>query len=306
MKIKGKLHRITNIQTFVASFLGTGGKPTTGFANFGKAKIHVATDAPLNSFSNSFIPNMSFKADANANGDFTVEVPDGLKSFRGRLIAYDVTLVNVNLPGVPSIEILSPLYRSASFKLDQVNGVVQKIFVFPSTTPDDQGIPASEVNKEADKLKKSLKLNKVSASISSNAIKCTAEKSGGVIKFEIHPKPSTSSDLSELVRLSVEEMDIDLPGPDWITGLCVNKDDIEKQVRNGVKGFAATVNDQITAEIEKAAPGVTALATITISKIRYPVTSSVTIKVPGVGNQTFSQRSIVVDPTIGVPINLYA
>jgi hypothetical protein len=101
-------------------------------------------------------------------------------------------------------------------------------------------------------------------------------------------------------------MEIDLPGPDWITGLCVSKGDIEKQVRGGVKGFTATVNQKIKDEIEKAAPGVSALATITITKVRYPVTSTTTIKLPGVGNQSFPVRSIVVDPTIGVPIGLYA
>jgi len=306
MKIKGKLHRVTDINSFVVSFLKTGGKPAAGFVNFGKAKIHVALDAPLNTFNNSFIPNMSFKADANAAGDFTVEVPDGLQSFRGRLIAYDSSLVNVNLPGIPPIEILAPLYRSAPFALDKVTGVAQKIYVYPSTTPDDQGIPASEISKEAAKLKTSLKLDKVTAAIGSNAIKCTAEKSGAEIKFEIHVKPSTSDDLAELVRLSVEEIDIDLPGPDWITGLCHSKGDIEKQVRGGVKGFTATVNQKIKDEIEKAAPGVSALATITITKVRYPVTSTTTIKLPGVGNQSFSVRSIVVDPTIGVPIGLYA
>lgn len=306
MKIKGKLHRITSISTFVASFLQTGGKPTAGFVNFGKAKIHVALDAPLNTFGQSFLPNFSFKADANAAGDFTVDVPDSFKTFRGRVIAFESALVDVNLPGIPPIEILSPLYRSAPFALSAVNGTVQKIFVFPSVTPNDQGIPASEISKEAAKLKTSLKLDKVTASIGSNAIKCTAEKSGGTIKFEIHVKPSTTDDLDSLVRLGVEEMDIDLPGPDWIVGLCVSKDDIEKQVRNGVKKFSSSVNSDIKKEIEKAAPGVTALSTITISKVRYPVTSTTTVKLPGIGNQTFSQRSIVVDPTIGVPINLYA
>lgn len=306
MKIKGKLHRITNIQTFVASFLQTGGNPTTGFANFGKAKIHVALDAPFNQFGQSFIPNFSFKADANAAGDFSVDVPDSFKPFRGRVIAFESTLINVNLPGVPSIEILAPLYRSATFAMTAVNGTVQKIFVFPVVTPNEQGIPASEIKKEAAKLKTDLKLDKVTASVDSNSINCTAEKSGGEIKFEIHPKPSTSDDLDELIRLSVEKMDIDLPGPDFIVGLCVSKDDIEKQVRKGVKRFAATLNDQIKDEIEKAAPGATALATITISKVRYPVTSTQTVKLPGnLGTHTFSQRSIVVDPTIGVPIKLY-
>jgi hypothetical protein len=306
MKIKGRLHRITDINSFVVSFLKTGGKPVAGFVNFGKAKIHVATDAPLNAFSGSFIPNMIYKADANAAGDFSVEVPDGFKSFRGRLIAYESSLINVNLPGIPSLEVLAPLYRSAPFALDKVTGAAQKIYVYSSTTPDDQGIPASEISKEAAKLKKSLKLDKVTAAIGSNAIKCTAEKSGAEIKFEIHVKPSTSDDLAELVRLSVEEIDIDLPGPDWITGLCHSKGDIEKQVRGGVKDLTANVNQQIKDEIDKAAPGVSALATITITKVRYPVTSTTIIKVPGVGNQAFPVRSVVVDPTIGVPIGLYA
>jgi hypothetical protein len=50
---------ITGINAFVTSFLRTGGKPAAGFVNFGKAKIHVATDAPLNTFSNRLIPSLS-------------------------------------------------------------------------------------------------------------------------------------------------------------------------------------------------------------------------------------------------------
>jgi hypothetical protein len=57
---------------------------------------------------------MSYKADAKPAGDLTGDIPDGLKPLRRRLIAWAFSLVNGNLPGIPAIEILSPLYRSAS------------------------------------------------------------------------------------------------------------------------------------------------------------------------------------------------
>ncbi|HEY9107290.1 MAG TPA: hypothetical protein VIN58_11490, partial [Roseateles sp.] len=78
MIIQGKLNRITNIQAFVASFIKTGGKPTTGFAPWGKARVHLATDMPTGQFDGGFPPSMSMKTDADSQGVFKFTVPDGL------------------------------------------------------------------------------------------------------------------------------------------------------------------------------------------------------------------------------------
>jgi hypothetical protein len=91
------------------------------------------------------------------------------------------------------------------------------------------------------------------------------------IERAAHKRAPTGSSLTELVRLG------------WIVDPRVSKDNTEK-----------------------AAPGVSASATITITKVRYPVTSTTTVKLPGVGNQGLPVRSIVGDPMIGVPIGLYA
>ncbi len=305
MRITGRLHRITNLTAFAASYLSTNGNPTTGFANFRRVRVYVATDAPLKSFNSSFVPNFSYKSDSDNNGTFSVDVPDGLKGFQGRVLVYEATTVNVNLPGVPAVEILVPLYRSAPFALSKVTAAEKHIFLLETVTADEQGIPQSELKKEAGKLKKKLKLDKISLSIVSDGVNATAEKKGGTIKFKITPRASTGPDLQELVRLKVDDVDIDLPGPDFIAGLCVSKADIEKQVRNGVAGFADTLNDEIRAAIDAQAPGITSLASFTISRIRYPITSTQTVNIPVIGPQTFSQRSVVLDPTAGVPVQLY-
>ena len=86
MNIQGKLHRITNVSAFVASYVKTGGKPTTGFVPWGKARVHLGTDFPGGEFAGGFIPPMSLKVDANSQGVFKFTVPDALAKARARVI----------------------------------------------------------------------------------------------------------------------------------------------------------------------------------------------------------------------------
>lgn len=305
MKVNGKLHRITNLQTFVQSFLTTGGKPTVGFEDFGRAKVYVSVDGPINNFGGGFLPNFSFKAYSGQDGSFSVDVPESLRPFRGRVIAYRPINSSISVPGIPPIEILSPLYRSEPFNLSNVTATKQRIFLHEITAGDADGISQAQISDEVSALASELKLDRVTATIQSSRIKARAERKGGVVTFEIIPRPSTSSNLEELIRLEVEEVDIDLPGPDFIVGLCVSKSEIEKKIRDGIKTFARSINGDILDKIEEEAPGVTALATITVSRIRYPVTGSRTIKLPGGQSFTVETRSIVLDPTAGVPRRLY-
>lgn len=51
-------------------------------------QVRLVTDFPVG-FSNSFIPNFSFKADATAQGDFTINVPEVIpKTATAYIIAF--------------------------------------------------------------------------------------------------------------------------------------------------------------------------------------------------------------------------
>jgi hypothetical protein len=306
MKIKGKLNRITNIETFAQSFLATGGKPTQGFANWTTTtRVTIATDAPEHVFDGGFLPHFSFDANADAQGHFEVSVPDALAAFKARVIAYKMTTLNTGIPGVPPVPVFQPLYRSEVFALTKVTAAVRDVFLFSVPVHDTDGFSQADIKDIASNLKKDQKLDKISATITSSGVNCSAEKDGGVIRFKIVPTQSTSSNLAEILELRVDDIDIDLPGPDFIVGLCVSKDDIAKRVRDGVKGRQGELNKKLLKKIEDQAPGASAVASITLTSIRFPVTGTTTVNLPGIPPLSIPVLSIVGDPTAGIPKAFY-
>lgn len=310
MKIQGKLHRITSLQAFVGSYIKTGGKPTDGFTDWGKARVHVATDLPSQKFSGGFVPSMSLKADTDSQGNFNVPVPDGLAAFRGQVIAFQSTNMPSPFPGMPPIPILDPVYRSVVFKFSDISAklqnTVQHIYIFKATTPSASGISQARLDEELGGLRRTLKLDKLRAAILSDRVSASAEKQGGAIKFDAFVRGSTSDDLGRVIEVKADNIDIDLPGPDFIVGLCVHKDDIEAQIRNGLSNLSKTISQQLLAELEKNAPGVNTLATISVWRTRIVQTGTKPIKVPGTAIPLpVPVFSVVPDAAAGVPRKLF-
>jgi len=310
MKIKGKLHRITNLQTFAADFLKTGGNPKQGFTNLGKARVNLATDFPLKKFSGGLPPAMSLKADSTSQGEFTFNVPDELKQFRGQVLVFKTTSMSGPIPGMPPIPVFTPTYRSAVFKFADLSAqdqsTIQKIFIFEATTPNNLGISQQEIDAEVDKLRKSMKLDKLSANILSDRVSAKAEERGGEVKFNAYVRGSTSDDLGQVIDVKAGEIDFDLPGPDFITTLCVDEDDIENQIRKGLADLSKRISQQLLAELDKQAPGVSSQATISVWRTRFEQIGTETVKVPLL-KKTIEVpiRSVVPDAAFGVPKKLF-
>ncbi len=309
MNIQGKLHRITDVKAFVTSFVKTGGKPTVGFAPWGKARVHLATDLPSGQFSGGFVPSMSLKADADSQGVFKFKLADSFSKFRGQVVAFNLGSVAPPFPGLPPLPVLTPLYRSEVFKFADVSvgeqALVQNIFVFPAKTPTDNGISQSELNDELADLRKAQQLDKLRATIGPNHISVHAEKSGGDLKFLAHVRGSTSSNLERVIEVKAGAIDIDLPGPDFIVGLCVDEDEIEAQIRKGLSKLSLKVSQALLNEMEKQLPGIAAQATISIWRSRHVQTGERVIKIPGAPDVKAPVFTVVPDAAFGVPRRLF-
>ncbi len=310
MKIKGKLHRVTSLSSFVASFLKTGGNPTEGFTNWGKARVHLVTDFPSRKFGGGFPPSMSLKTDANSQGEFSFTVNDAMAEFRGQVIAFQTTTIPGPLPGMPPIPILDPVYRSAPFKFSamsaQEQNTVRKIFIFQATTPTESGISQQELDGELATLRSSLKLDKLRATILSNRVSASAEKSGGKLDFSAFVRGSISDDLGRVIEVKAGEINIDLPGPDFIVGLCVDEDAIEDQIRAGLSNLSKKISQQLLVELEKNAPGLGAVASVSVWRTRFVQTGTNKIKIPGIAKPLeVPIFTVVPDAAIGVPKKLF-
>lgn len=309
MNIQGKLNRITDAKAFVASFLQTGGKPTAGFVPWGKARINLATDLPTGQFEGGFLPSMSMKTDTDSQGMFKFKVGDGLSSFRGQVLAFDIGTMPAPLPGMPPLPVLDPIYRSQPFKFSDVSAAeqaqVQNIFVFKANTPTASGVSQAELDAQLGDLKKSQKLDKLKATILSNRISVNAEKSGGTLSFSAFVRGSTSANLERVIEVKAGEIDIDLPGPDFIVGLCVDKDEIEASIRKGLSSMSLKVSQTLLAELDKQFPGLSSQASVTVWRTRHVQDGTRVIKVPGVPDIHVPVFAVVPDAALGLPRKLY-
>lgn len=311
MILKGSIHQVTDLKGFAQSYIKTNGKPDAkSFKPFPNLTLHLALGFPLPFNAPSFLPQTSLKAKTNGSGAFQFTIPGGFpESTDAYLIAYQ-TLMTV--PGL-DVPILGPVYRSATFKLGAIDSEVQKIFVAPITAPESSGITSSEISAETKAAAKSIKdLDSLTATIKGDGIGVVAKGRGAEITFRIGLSPSTSHDLNQFVKHKIHDMDIDLPGPDFLTGLCVDEDDIESQIKKSITKLVASfqgeikgqVIDQIAAASGQPEAVVKALfdsqVSLTFKQVRYPM-----VETKKVGPFTFQFRSIVMDPCIGLPRKLF-
>jgi len=319
MIIQGKLHRITDIVAFLTSWLQTNGHPTAGHVAWPKARITLATDFPSGQFAPGLIPNMSMDTDTDSQGFFKFSAKElGATPFRGRLIAYNMSskvLPPVGGVALPPIPVFEPLYRSLPFKFADVSAAeqaqVRDIYAMEMQTPDDQGLTQAKLNERLDALRKSLKLDKLSASILPTRISVTASKSGADVKFDAFVVGSTGADLTRTIEAQVGEIDIDLPGPDFIVGLCVSKDDIKAAIRTGMADTAVEMSqlmiDAKDARLEQHGVGfLSSSVGVTCWRTRHPQTGTTVVKMPGgVPDVHLPTLSVVPDAAIGMPVKLY-
>jgi hypothetical protein len=313
MNIQGKLHRITDPFAFINSWTATNGKPTAGFTAWPKARIHLGTDFPTGQFVGQITPSMSMETDTDASGFFKFVAPElSATKFRGQIVAYNVSSMaapnlGIALPPIPVFELV---YRSQAFTFAEVSPAeqaqVRDIFVFQAETPNNMGLSQAHLSDQVASLRQQLKLDALKATITSNRISVSAQKLGGDVKFDAWVTGSIGSDLAQVIEVRVGEIDIDLPGPDFIVGLCVSKSDIEKQIRTGMASAVAQMNKPLLAAKDAMFKTLSKEVTMSVWRTRHAQTGSTTVKLPGGAPELhIPVLSIVPDPAFGVPLRLY-
>ena len=57
--------------------------------------------------------------------------------------------------------------------------------------------------------------------------------------------PNDSSDLNRILRHSIEDFHLELPGPSWLVGLIVSRDAIEASIRAGLQNLAVEIDSRL-------------------------------------------------------------
>jgi len=178
---------------------------------------------------------------------------------------------------------------------------------------DFQGISQAQLTTQTNQARSSIpNVDSISAFITDNGINIVGKGRGATVTFRITLSPSTSHNLNLFIKQQIEDFDVDLPGWDWLTGLCVSEDDIKKEVRNGVRSIIVSANQQIKQQIIDEVAQSQGLSSalvkslfdtslsLTFNKVRYPV-----IEIKKIGFLTVKLRAVVPDPCLAIPKKLY-
>lgn len=311
--IHGQAFKITDLAGFAKNPLDP--DPKT-FVPFGGLTLVVTLDFP-GGFSGQ-IPAVTINGKADAQGHFTVDLGNfSSLPNQGYLLAFD-TIGTFEDPFIKGKRpILAPVYRSSAFELKAVTPDLRKIFIAPKKAPAGFGISQDQVDSQVDTVVKALRqqgapIDTLTAFINDGLIHVSGTGRGATFKFDINIKAATGNDLSQFMTDDVENFDIDLPGPDFITTIFVDEDKILRQIKDGVAALVGTLNARIRTafieEIHQQAPGVNATdlfdhtVSTTFEKLLFPIVSQRKLGLHIVVNR----RLITGDPVFGFPRALYA
>ena len=323
MIISGKINQISNLTNFVLSFLKDAKNPdkkTHQPAGDILIKLVLTFEGAIV----SFLPPVSFNTKSKADGSFTINVPDAMDGFLKKnpnvyLLAY--RQINHSFAGI-NVQILEPVYRCQKFDLLKFKKNPLALFFAIQPVPDNAGITQEFISKMAsDKIKeiKQAKFSGTVISVKDGKISfhtnATAKGFTAVINFNIVPQSDVSFNLDQFLRPKIKDMDIDMPGPDFLANCIspINEDEIEKMIHASMNGLSKNINAEIKktliATIAKATKQkeaavkvlVDALSIISFTKFRYPITGSKEIKLPNVPPLQIGVRSIVPELSIGFP-----
>jgi len=317
MKINGKVFEVTDLANFAISYITNPKNPKAGtFRPAGGIRIQLAS--VVQGFGLPFIPGISVKTDTAADGSFSLNITTAqLNLLKKNKMVYFVAFRksgSISAFG-QNITVYEPVYRSEPFDITKSQfSAAPKIYFAPYNVPNSAGISQSMVDQQIKEAKKKFKdISKLNATILSRDISVSGSGRGAEIKFKIDLGVSTSSNLSSFIKGKVEDLDIDLPGPDFIVGICVSKDDIAKEVDKGIAGIIKEANktiestliDQVAAQTGQSKSIISTLfkntASVTFRSLSYPVVDHKSVKIPGIKTMNIDVRAVVPKIAVGFP-----
>ncbi|MBI5315197.1 MAG: hypothetical protein HZB34_04435 [Nitrospirae bacterium] len=199
-------------------------------------------------------------------------------------------------------------YRSACVRPGALDQHAQEIYVARAVISDKSGFSQADLAGLLEQTKKQVAdLERISGTITPNGIALTCIGKGGKASGRLVLKPDQSSDLKTMLRHSVEDFLLELPGPSWLVGLLVSRDAIETSIRTGLRDLAREIDERLrrhaialfTNQVQTMDPALGArlasMATLTMERLRYPIVAR--------QSGASGDRSIAGDVCLGFPRN---
>ena len=201
-------------------------------------------------------------------------------------------------------------YRSARLRPVALDQHAQEIYVARATIPDESGFSQADLAGLLEQTKNHASdLERITGTITPDGITLNCAGKGGRASGRLMLNPEQSGDLKTILRHSVEDFRLELPGPSWLVGLLVSRDAIETSIRNGLRDLAREIGSHLrlralglfTDQVQSTDPAfgvrLASTGTLTLVRLRYPV-------VARQSGATGGHRAIAGDVCLGFPQTL--
>jgi hypothetical protein len=137
-------------------------------------------------------------------------------------------------------------YRSACVRPGALGQQALEIYLARAAISDKSGFSQADLAGLLEQTKKQVAdLERIHGMIAPNGIALTCIGKGGRASGRLVLKPHQSSDLKTILRHSVEDFRLELPGPSWLVGLLVSRDAIETSIRTGLRNLAQEIDARL-------------------------------------------------------------
>ncbi|MDF0673599.1 MAG: hypothetical protein P0120_04555 [Nitrospira sp.] len=137
-------------------------------------------------------------------------------------------------------------YRSASFVAAAMDDRPREIDVTRTIIPTASGFNGADLSALLARTKaEEADLEWIRGTIAAASVALECGGKGARASGKLVLKPDMSGDLSKVLAHSIENFRLDLPGPSWLVGLVVSRDNIEASIKGGLQELAAQIEAKL-------------------------------------------------------------
>ena len=200
-------------------------------------------------------------------------------------------------------------YRSSPCVSGEIDERPRDIYVARLAIPNESGFSQAELAAVLAVTKKQVAdLEQITGKITAGGISLNCVGKGARASGRLVLNPDQSGDLKKILRHSIDDFHLELPGPSWLVGLLVSRDALEASIRTGLRDLAVEIDrllrlraialftDQVRTTDPALAARLADETTLSLGRLHYAPTS-------GAGPSQAS-RTITGEACLGFPRTL--
>jgi len=298
MKLCGRLYEVTQFAPFVRSYLARAFQPDPdSIRPLGKAHIMLRRFDRAASYSRALVESKT-----DEGGRFELNVPN----LQDTSVFLFVSGQDDLSERVGYDQQSSCRYRSFPFVPEAIDELRQDIYIARLVLPSESGYSQAALAEALTETKKqNTDIEWIRGTITPNGIVLSCGGKGAKASGRLVLSPDLSGDLSQILRHSVEDFHLELPGPSWLVGLVVSQNAIEASIRTGLRDLASEISQrlrlnamalftgQVPSTDSEAANRLAGEISISVNRLHYTTTSG--------GGSSKAPCTITIEACFGFP-----